>query len=138
MHCWPLAASVLGYNETVSLAMDEDLPCNAGGRRGLTSGDGHQCGIAAHLCAAGQRRGQVLGEQLLRAARRWHGRSPRHSDKRVGVQSGATSVSAGAYHTCAVVSGGAKCSGYNDSGGLGDGSTTDRTSPVPVSGLAMV
>ena len=53
-----------------------------------------------------------------------------------GVQSGATSVSAGAYHTCAVVSGGAKCWGYNDSGGLGDGSTTDRTSPVPVSGLA--
>jgi len=45
-------------------------------------------------------------------------------------------VSASAlYHTCGVTAGGAAyCWGYNNGGQLGDGTMTDRTSPVPVSG----
>ena len=54
-----------------------------------------------------------------------------------GLSSGVLSISSGARHTCALMTGGAvKCWGQNGSGEIGDGSTIQRLTPVDVSGLS--
>ena len=48
----------------------------------------------------------------------------------------ATAISAGTYHTCALLSSReVECWGENDGGSLGDGTEIERASPVPVSGI---
>ncbi len=53
----------------------------------------------------------------------------------LGAGSGVTALTAGWYHTCAVIGGGAMCWGWNESGQLGIGSTVNISVPVGVSGL---
>jgi alpha-tubulin suppressor-like RCC1 family protein len=56
-----------------------------------------------------------------------------------GAASGVTRVSAGGYHSVAFrTDGTVQAWGYNHYGQVGDGTTTDRTSPVTVPGLSQV
>lgn len=50
----------------------------------------------------------------------------------VGLNGSVTAITAGYYHTCAIVDGNVKCWGDNSYGQLGDGTTTPRPLPVSV------
>ncbi|MDQ1344151.1 MAG: hypothetical protein QG650_871, partial [Patescibacteria group bacterium] len=52
------------------------------------------------------------------------------------ITSGVTQISVGAHNACAVVSGSAKCWGYNVHGQIGDGTLTNRYVPTDVTGLS--
>ena len=55
-----------------------------------------------------------------------------------GLQNGVAAITAGLYHSCAILQGGsATCWGWNQQGQLGNRSTTSSSSPVGVAGLGL-
>ena len=102
----------------------------SGGVAAIGAGGAHACALTtggAVRCWGGNEHGQ-LGDGT---------KSDRTTPVSVsGLSSGVVAISVGGAHTCALTRPGAvKCWGDNAYGQLGDGSTTARTEPVPVSGL---
>ncbi|MGG5150964.1 RCC1 domain-containing protein [Alcaligenes aquatilis] len=108
---------------------------NVGGRvlqvRSIDAGDSHTCAVTttgAALCWGANAYSQ-LGDGTL---------TERNTPVVVqGLSSSVASITAGLKHTCAVTTtGAALCWGLNSSSQLGDGTLTERTTPVAVQGLS--
>jgi alpha-tubulin suppressor-like RCC1 family protein len=105
----------------------EGLPSNI---RAISAGEDHTCVLketGSVMCWGGNHYGQ-LGD----------GTTTEHDDPVtvVGLGEGVTAISAGWGSTCALLDTGAvKCWGFNRSGQLGDGTTTDSSVPVDVAGF---
>jgi alpha-tubulin suppressor-like RCC1 family protein len=95
----------------------------------VAAGDVHTCALAASVMCWGNDGYGQLGDGKVRA----------YSTIPVAVEGlvDVTAIAAGAGHTCAIVYNGnaVKCWGDNSAGQLGDGTQTDRSTPVTVLGL---
>ena len=90
-------------------------------------------GLQSTPFPAGFRCGRVVGA-LIVGFLGWMMSAPAHA---LTELTGIVRIAAGSSHTCALTAaGGVKCWGDNYYGQLGDNSTTDRLTPVDVSGLA--
>lgn len=129
--CWGLnEAGQLG-NGTVA---NRNTPVNVNnltGVQAITAGGAHTCALTGNggiRCWGSNSYGQ-LGNRIM-----GHRTRPIYV---FGLMFGMQSLSLGGYHTCAMSgSGGVQCWGANRKGQLGDGTTTDRATPLSVAGLS--
>jgi alpha-tubulin suppressor-like RCC1 family protein len=148
------AISAGGYNHTCALLTGGSVRCwgnNDAGQLGngtttnsstpvsvsgtttataISAGDDHTCA----LLAGGSVRCWGLNNygQLGNGTTTWDSSTPVTAS---GITT-ATAISAGGYHTCALLTGGSvRCWGWNGTGQLGNGTTTNSSTPVAVSGI---
>jgi alpha-tubulin suppressor-like RCC1 family protein len=138
VHCWGWnfrgqLGNLSGENEPAPVAVVRgDLPAGTV-FTALTAGDTHTCGLAGTgvvYCWGGNRSGQ-LGDDTTTD------RPTPAAVSDTGLPGGTrfTAVAAAGLHTCALATTGvAYCWGLNDSGQLGDGTTSSRLTPVAVAG----
>ena len=96
----------------------------------VAAGSGHNCALttAGGIKCWGQNANGQLGDGT--PTERWTAVNVS------GLASGVAAITTGLFHSCALTTaGGVKCWGLNTSGQLGDGTTTQRLTPVDVSGL---
>jgi alpha-tubulin suppressor-like RCC1 family protein len=129
--CWGWnGAGQLGDGTTTSRGTPVDVSGLTSGVTAITAGESHTCVRTASggvKCWGRNDAGQ-LGDGTT---------TERHTPVEVnGLPNGVIAIAAGDFHTCALItSGGVRCWGANGSGQLGDGTTTQRSMPVDVSGL---
>lgn len=121
----------LGDGTAIIRATPGDVMGLADGVATLMAGDFHTCALttAGGVTCWGRNNTGQLGDGTLIS------RSAPVAV--VGLTDGVTALVTGNNHTCALTTaGGVKCWGSNASGQLGDGTMTDRVTPVDVVGLA--
>ncbi len=130
--CWGYNGfGQLGDGTTTDHATPVAVSGLASGVSALAAGDGHTCALTtdSRVKCWGYNYSNQLGDGTT-------------TNRAVpvdvsGLASGVSAIAAGYSHTCALTAdGGVKCWGNNGFGQLGDGTTTDRATPVDVSGLA--
>ena len=129
--CWGSnSVGQLGDNEPWYRNEPVDVPGLGSGVKSITSGDLHTCAVTATgavKCWGANASGQIGDGTTVNRT------TPTAVS---GLTSGASQVSAGLEHSCAVTAGGAvKCWGSNDEGQLGDGSYDQHLTPVLTVGL---
>ncbi|MFN8489803.1 MAG: hypothetical protein U0350_19615 [Caldilineaceae bacterium] len=133
--CWGYNFSgQLGDGTTTTSQMPVDVMGLDSGVSALATGWGHTCALLASggvKCWGDNFSGQ-LGDGTTT-------NRPTPVDV-AGLGRGVSALAAGAYYTCALMAapsglGGIKCWGYNSSGQLGDGTTSNHLTPVDVVGL---
>jgi len=132
VQCWGWNASgQLGDGSTTNKSTPQPVTGLASGVASISSGANHACALTtagAVQCWGNNGYGQV-----------GNGSTTNQSTPQpvTGLSSGVAAIAAGQFHTCALTTAGAvQCWGANNSGQLGDGSTTNKSTPQPVTGLA--
>jgi alpha-tubulin suppressor-like RCC1 family protein len=131
--CWGynLYGQVGDGSTTFAITTPVDVSGLSSGVSAVATGLWHTCALMSTggvKCWGGNSRGQ-LGDGTT---------TSRYTPVDVsGLSSGVSAIAAGSKHTCALMSsGGMKCWGDNEHGQVGDGTTTQRRTPVDVSGLS--
>ncbi len=130
VYCWGNLYSSVGLGAGSDTG--STTPVKVAGLRGVTAisaGGGHTCAMlnSAVRCWGANGNGQ-LGDGTTT--------NRLTPTAVVGLETSVVALAAGGNHTCAVLEGGAlRCWGFNYAGELGDGTTTQRLTPVAVSGL---
>jgi len=121
----------LGNGSSINSSIPAAVSRLTGGVKAIASGWAHTCALRSGgglECWGVNSKGQ-LGDSTTADSR-----SPVAV---YGLREGVKAVAAGHRHTCALTDTGAvKCWGENASGGVGDGTTINRSAPVDVPGLS--
>jgi cysteine-rich repeat protein len=131
LECWGRNDSgQLGDATTITRPVPVDVTGLAVGMSDVSVGGNHACALTSGggvKCQGLNEYGQLGDGSVL---------IPSAAVDVSGLASGVASISIGTSHSCAVTAaGGAQCWGYNNYGQIGNGATTNRTTPTDVYGL---